>query len=816
MNPRHVISFWLSLIILKTLPTEIKQLYRKYEKNKLKLTTLIAHRLFNETCINNNLLPIYTNVRLHDDAVRANGFVTDFRKNLIQHQITSQSNDIANISRYCEELLSELKEKIPSVIKIEALHMFLDRAVSRTRTSLHNKHTNKLQQLYGSPIPSKQHAESVLNLSNTSLDQHMHDVFRYGMNCHLRSKYDLSRKKVELEKFYTQIETEKKKGTITIEDEEGLKCELKRFGLRNIRDYGRDVLTKEQHLLIKEFNNNENIIVRKADKSNTFVIMNKEDYNKKMTDLISNPNKFLKINKDPTDTVKKKLNTIIETINAVGNNLNITKRIGHFTPGYLYGNPKIHKNQHDPPMRPIISQVGTVTYETAKALNDLLKQYIPTKYMISLTQEFMHTLKSTANTGILASLDVESLFTNVPVIETIEIIINRAYNHETLSPPAIPKTSLEQLLLLCTTETPFQDTNGDMYIQVDGVSMGSPLGPLFANFYMAELENNIIPFLKPEESPLVYCRYVDDIFLIVNRKSTINLLKTKFEEASVLQFTYEIEKHNELTFLDVNITHKNNQIETSVHTKSTHSGDINYHSIAPDRYKTGIIKSMLNRAYTISSNWDAFHAEVERLKQMFTNNNFPIKLIDETIKQFLDKKMNGSNEPVNPTNNIQLYYRNQMSQQYKQEEKNLRNIVNNFISPSHDRSLTIAIYYKNTKLRQLFIKNNLHQDTSNSHVVYQYTCPMDGCNPSQIYIGYTTTSLKQRMTAHTQNGGIRTHQQTVHQRKIKTAEILEHTKVLYRNQDKIELQIMEALLIKQHNPPLNNQQLGDTRILHIF
>ena len=107
------------------------------------------------------------------------------------------------------------------------------------------------------------------------------NYIRYGMNCHLRSKYDLSRKKVELEKLYTQIETEKKKGTITIENEEGLKCELKRFGLRNIRDYGRDVLTKEQHSLIKEFNNNENIIVRKADKSNTFVIMNKEDYNKK-------------------------------------------------------------------------------------------------------------------------------------------------------------------------------------------------------------------------------------------------------------------------------------------------------------------------------------------------------------------------------------------------------------------------------------------------------------------------------------------------------------------------------------------------------
>ena len=154
---------------------------------------------------------------------------------------------------------------------------------------------------------------------------------------------------------------------------------------------------------------------------------------------------------------------------------------------------------------------------------------------------------------------------------------------------------------------------------------------------------------------------------------------------------------------------------------------------ASDRYKTKVIKSMQNRAYTISSNWDAFHAEVERLKQMFTHNNFPIKLIDETIKQFLHNKMNDSNEPVNTTNNIQLYYHSQMSQQYKQEEKNLRNIVNNFFSPSHDRRLTIAVYYKSTKLRQLFIKTDLHQDTSNSHVC-QYTCPMDECNPSQIYI----------------------------------------------------------------------------------
>ena len=74
MNPRHVISFRLSLIILKTLPTEIKQLYRKYEKNNLKLTTLIAHRLFNETCIN-----IYTIV-----------CVSHYNRNYLEKYIVNQ------------------------------------------------------------------------------------------------------------------------------------------------------------------------------------------------------------------------------------------------------------------------------------------------------------------------------------------------------------------------------------------------------------------------------------------------------------------------------------------------------------------------------------------------------------------------------------------------------------------------------------------------------------------------------------------------------------------------------------------------------
>ena len=62
---------------------------------------------------------------------------------------------------------------------------------------------------------------------------------------------------------------------------------------------------------------------------------------------------------------------------------------------------------------------------------------MPNKFMINSTDEFLAILKSTSPNGIMASLDVENLFTNIPLIETIDIIINKCYNHETIEAPKI-------------------------------------------------------------------------------------------------------------------------------------------------------------------------------------------------------------------------------------------------------------------------------------------------------------------------------------------------------------------------------------------
>ena len=157
-------------------------------------------------------------------------------------------------------------------------------------------------------------------------------------------------------------------------------------------------------------------------------------------------------------------------------------------------------------------------YQLTKTIEQLISPYLPSKYNRKSTHgliQVLHTIKP--NNGILALLDVENLFTNVPVNETIDIIINNIYNNPSLPPLKINSNILRKLLLTCTTEVPFYDHLGNIYVQTDGVSMGSVLGPIFSNFYMSDLENRIFNGTK---KPPIYLRYVDVFLLIILTKST--------------------------------------------------------------------------------------------------------------------------------------------------------------------------------------------------------------------------------------------------------------------------------------------------------
>ena len=101
-------------------------------------------------------------------------------------------------------------------------------------------------------------------------------------------------------------------------------------------------------------------------------------------------------------------------------------------------------------------------------------------------------------------------------------------------------------------------------------------------------------------------------------------------------------------------------------------------------------------------------------------------------------------------------------------------IVYENVSSTTDLPIKILIYYKNMKLSNLFIKNDPFYDPRESHVLYQYTCPMTECQASEFYIGCRMTTLKQRMTTHAQKGSILCHSLDAHNEPVRTQQKLDN------------------------------------------
>ena len=109
----------------------------------------------------------------------------------------------------------------------------------------------------------------------------------------------------------------------------------------------------------------------------------------------------------------------------------------------------------------------------------------------------------------MVSYDVTALFTNVPLNETIEILVDKAFTNDWFNQTYdlnLQKEQLAKLLEIATAKQLFQ-FNGQLYEQVVGVAMGLPLGPLMANVFMCHLEDKL-----PRDGVMraLYRRYVDD------------------------------------------------------------------------------------------------------------------------------------------------------------------------------------------------------------------------------------------------------------------------------------------------------------------
>ena len=159
----------------------------------------------------------------------------------------------------------------------------------------------------------------------------------------------------------------------------------------------------------------------------------------------------------------------------------------------MYGLPKIHKLGI--PLCPILAMCHSAQHSLAKwlveVLNPVLEFYSGCCVKDSFTfSSIIRRLPLCNESQFLVSYDIVSLFTNIPLDETISICADFLYCGPSTIVLPFPEEFFIELMGIATKSVSFS-FNEIMYCQIEGISMGSPLGPILANIFVGFQERHL-------------------------------------------------------------------------------------------------------------------------------------------------------------------------------------------------------------------------------------------------------------------------------------------------------------------------------------
>ena len=793
---------------------------RKFEKANFKRRKLELDLDFLNKCYEQQLTPTFVKFRLPNSNLRQSHAYRRCQMDLLRQEIHDKEGKLRQATRLENNLKQQIRLRV-SMIDFAHISSFMlihnDKLLSKVQLT----QERKLLKLGFKSLDEGHNPDQVIfNFSSHELTDAEKRLLSKGLSFSIPPKtlnYGDALLPFEL-LFKPMSQAE----NISVDDIAACKAALQNEAHNMLHDFDPK---KEQNLLpdevqaLKSLRSDKSIIIQKSDKGNSVVLLNKTTYIQRMEELLADTTKFTKLDiEDGKDynhiwnqelRVRKELQKLLNSKAINEDTYNKLCPSGS-RPGVMYGLAKVHKQLVNgfPKLRPILSAINTPTYRLAKFLVGIMEPLTTDEFTVKDTFTFAQEIRSQDSTKRMSSFDVDALFTNIPLDETINICCDELFKNknprDTVS--GLTKKQFRQLLELATKES-FILFNGNYYKQIDGVAMGSPLGPTLANIFLCYHEKSWLQRCPRDYKPVYFKRYVDDIFCLFDNESHVQEFLTYLNSRHQnMNFTFENESENYMPFLDVKVIRSDGSFITSLYRKPTFSGVYtNFGSFIPELYKQNLVSTLLFRIFTICSSWDLMHKEVTNLKDILRRNSYPRSLTDKLVKKFFDK-MNRVRTPITTvpkqTFTIVLPYLGSISHKVK---RNLR-----LLTKKHLPSSIITVIFKSpSRLSSVFNFKDKLPAYLVSGVIYKYTC----CSCNATYVGKTKRHTHKRFSEHAGRsaltGKILKGQKstTVRDHMLVCDNLVtrDNFEILGADSNNAHLRIKEALFTMREKPSLNIQ-----------
>jgi hypothetical protein len=425
-------------------------------------------------------------------------------------------------------------------------------------------------------------------------------------------------------------------------------------------------ITTEETNALKRFNKEKPFIICQCDKNVGSAIISHENYINITEDHLNNDNYYTKLDENPLDELIIKVNDKLEDLlinKHISKKLFRSFKVDKPELGKFRSLPKLHKNKFG--IRPIINCMKQPTNNICFFIDCILQQHVI--QMDSFIKDSTTILQSCNNlffTNIneiqLISADFESLYTNIKHDDAIDIISEIIEDNEDYD-----KHGFIELLKLVLYNN-FFTFNNCFYHQIRGIAMGIKCGPSIANLVVHKYEKVWLN----NNHPIIYKRFIDDIFIITSDQNSIISLKDSFNYLKLNIIT-----GTSVIFLDLNIS-LNFVLKTlnfTLHIKPTNTFSyLLYNSNHPLSIKENIPKSLFIRVRRICSNIQDYYFfsytiafELEKrgfdLKTLFKIINNISKLDRNHLLKYKNKKINKFNNYNTKKFILKYYYDNNIT-----------------------------------------------------------------------------------------------------------------------------------------------------------